>query len=146
MVVRGSIWSYFNLFWLDLAWAPAIGCFLAAVATSRPRFVVRVLDSRLPRSLGSCSYSLYLTHLPIVIAVSYGLVLGRVSYRDADVLRAGRDPAARDRVLRLSVRRCVRAPLPAAPRVGSAAAGDVGPAVAAAANRAGRRRRALAAR
>ena len=41
MVVRGSVWSYFNLFWLDLAWAPAIGCFLAAVATSRPRFVVR---------------------------------------------------------------------------------------------------------
>ena len=77
MVVKGSVWSYFNLFWLDLAWAPPIGCFLAAVATSRPRFVVRFLDSRMPRSLGSCSYSLYLTHAPIVIAVSYGLVLGR---------------------------------------------------------------------
>jgi len=79
MVVKGSVWSYFNLFWLDLAWAPAIGCFLAAVATSRPRFAVRFLGSRLPRSLGSCSYSLYLTHAPIVIAVSYGLVLGRVT-------------------------------------------------------------------
>jgi len=79
MVVKGSVWSYFNLFWLDLAWAPAIGCFLAAVATSRPRFVVRFLNSRMPRSLGSCSYSLYLTHAPIVIAVSYGLVLGRVT-------------------------------------------------------------------
>jgi peptidoglycan/LPS O-acetylase OafA/YrhL len=79
MVVKGAVWSYFNLFWLDLAWAPAIGCFLAAVATSRPRFVVRFLDSRMPRSLGSCSYSLYLTHGPIVIAVSYGLVLGRVT-------------------------------------------------------------------
>jgi peptidoglycan/LPS O-acetylase OafA/YrhL len=79
MVVMGSVWSYFNLFWLDLAWAPAIGCLLAAVATSRPRFVVQFLDSRLPRSLGSCSYSLYLTHLPIVIAVSFGLVLGRVA-------------------------------------------------------------------
>jgi peptidoglycan/LPS O-acetylase OafA/YrhL len=79
MLVKGSAWSYFNLFWLDLAWAPAIGCFLAAVATARPRLVVRFLDSRLPRSLGSCSYSLYLTHLPIVIAVSYGLVLGRVA-------------------------------------------------------------------
>jgi peptidoglycan/LPS O-acetylase OafA/YrhL len=78
MVVRGSVWSYFNLFWLDLAWAPAIGCFLAAVATSRPRLVVRFLDSRLPRNLGSCSYSLYLTHLPIVVAVSFGLVLSRV--------------------------------------------------------------------
>ena len=79
MVAMGSVWSYFNLFWLDLAWAPAIGCLLAAIATSRPRPVVRFLDSRLPRGLGSCSYSLYLTHLPIVIAVSYGLVLGRVA-------------------------------------------------------------------
>jgi peptidoglycan/LPS O-acetylase OafA/YrhL len=79
MVVKGYTWSNLNLFWLDLAWAPAIGCLLAAIATSRPRPVVRFLDSRLPRSLGSCSYSLYLTHLPIVIAVSYGLVLGRVA-------------------------------------------------------------------
>jgi peptidoglycan/LPS O-acetylase OafA/YrhL len=79
MVVRGSVWSNLNLFWLDLAWAPAIGCFLTGVATSRPRFVVRLLNSRIPRSLGSCSYSLYLTHLPIVIAVSYGLVQGHVA-------------------------------------------------------------------
>ena len=79
MVVKGSLWSNLNLFWLDLAWAPAVGCFLAAVATSRPRPVVRFLDGRLPRSLGACSYSLYLTHMPIVIAVSYGLVLGRVA-------------------------------------------------------------------
>jgi peptidoglycan/LPS O-acetylase OafA/YrhL len=79
MVVKGSTWSNLNLFWLDLAWAPAVGCFLAAIATSRPQPVVRFLDSLLPRSLGSCSYSLYLTHMPIVIAVSYGLVLGRVA-------------------------------------------------------------------
>jgi peptidoglycan/LPS O-acetylase OafA/YrhL len=79
MVVKGSVWSTLNLFWLDLAWAPAIGCFLTAVATSRPRFVVRLLDSRLPRSLGSCSYSLYLTHAPIVVAVSYGLVRVRLT-------------------------------------------------------------------
>jgi peptidoglycan/LPS O-acetylase OafA/YrhL len=79
MVVKGAAWSNRNLFWLDLAWAPAISCFLAAIATSRPRRVVRFLDSRLLRSLGSCSYSLYLTHMPIVIAVSYGLVVGRVA-------------------------------------------------------------------
>jgi peptidoglycan/LPS O-acetylase OafA/YrhL len=79
IVVKGSRWSNLNLFWLDLAWAPAVGCFLAAIATSRPRPVVRFLDSRLPRALGGCSYSLYLTHMPIVIAVSYGLVLGRVA-------------------------------------------------------------------
>ncbi len=79
IVIKGSAWSNLHLFWLDLAWAPALGCFLAAIATARPRPVVRFLSSRLPRSLGSCSYSLYLTHLPIVIAVSYGLVLGRVA-------------------------------------------------------------------
>jgi len=79
MGVKGAMWSNLNLFWLDLAWAPAVGCLLAAIATSRPRPVVRFLDSLLPRSLGSCSYSLYLTHSPIVIAVSYGLVLGRVA-------------------------------------------------------------------
>ncbi len=79
MVVKGPTWSSLNLFWLDLAWVPALGCFLAAVATSRPRFVVRFLSSRMPRSLGSCSYSLYLTHTPIVIAVSYGLVRGRMT-------------------------------------------------------------------
>jgi len=79
MVIKGSTWSNLNLFWLDLAWAPAVGCFLAAIATSRPQFVIRFLDGRLPRSLGACSYSLYLTHMPIVIAVSYGLVLGRVA-------------------------------------------------------------------
>src|SRR6266704_2400047 len=79
IVVKGSTWSNLNLFWLDLAWAPAVGCFLAAIATSRPRLVIRFLDGRLPRSLGACSYSLYLTHMPIVIAVSYGLVLGRVA-------------------------------------------------------------------
>ena len=79
MVIKGGTWSNSNLFWLDLAWAPALGCFLAAVATARPRFVVRFLDSRALRSLGSFSYSLYLTHLPIVMAVSYGLVLGRVA-------------------------------------------------------------------
>jgi len=79
MVVKGSMWSNLNLFWLDLAWAPALGCFLAAIATSRPRPVIRFLHGRVPRSLGACSYSLYLTHMPIVIAVSYGLVLGRVA-------------------------------------------------------------------
>jgi peptidoglycan/LPS O-acetylase OafA/YrhL len=78
IVVRGPAWSTGHLFWVDLAWAPAIGCFLAAVGTARPRPVVRFLSSGLPRALGSCSYSLYLTHLPIVIAVSYGLVLSRV--------------------------------------------------------------------
>jgi peptidoglycan/LPS O-acetylase OafA/YrhL len=78
IAVEGATWTNGHLLWVDLAWAPAIGCLLAAMATSRPRPVVRLLDTRALRGLGSFSYSLYLTHAPIVIAVAYGLVLGRV--------------------------------------------------------------------
>jgi peptidoglycan/LPS O-acetylase OafA/YrhL len=76
--IKGMAWSNANLFWVDLASAPAIGFMLVAIATGQPRFVVRFLNTRPLRSLGSFSYSLYLTHLPIVIAVAYGLVLPRV--------------------------------------------------------------------
>ena len=75
IVARGAVWTNTHLFWVDLAWGPAIGCLLAAIATMRPRRLVAALDVRPLRSLGSFSYSLYLTHAPIVIAVSYGLVL-----------------------------------------------------------------------
>ncbi|WAX57147.1 acyltransferase [Jatrophihabitans cynanchi] len=78
LAVKGTTWTNEHLFWVDLAWAPAVGSFLAALGTSRPRPVLRLLAARPLRSLGSFSYSLYLTHAPIVIAVSYGLVLGRV--------------------------------------------------------------------
>ncbi len=71
---QGSVWTIDNFFWVDLALGPAIGCLLAAVTTSRPRQLVRVLDTRPLRSLGSFSYSLYLTHAPIVIAVYYGVI------------------------------------------------------------------------
>jgi peptidoglycan/LPS O-acetylase OafA/YrhL len=74
----GSVWTNDNFFWVDIAFGPAIGCLLAAVATGRPRPLVRLLDARPLRSLGSFSYSLYLTHAPIVIAVYYGIVEGRV--------------------------------------------------------------------
>jgi peptidoglycan/LPS O-acetylase OafA/YrhL len=74
----GPVWTIDHIFWIDLALGPAIACLLAAVATDRPRPLVRLLDTRPLRSLGSFSYSLYLTHAPIVIAVYYGLVVGRV--------------------------------------------------------------------
>lgn len=75
---KGSVWTIDHFFWVDLAFGPAIGCVLAAVATDRPKPAVRLLDTRPLRRLGSFSYSLYLTHAPIVIAVYYGLVQGRV--------------------------------------------------------------------
>ncbi len=78
IAAAGSAWTLGHLLWIDLALAPALGCLLAAVATGRPKPLVRLLDTAPLRSLGSFSYSLYLTHLPIVIAVSYGIVAGRV--------------------------------------------------------------------
>jgi hypothetical protein len=64
------------LFWVDLALGPAIACLLAGVALGRPARVVRMLDVRPLRGLGSISYSLYLTHAPIVIALYFGLLAG----------------------------------------------------------------------
>jgi peptidoglycan/LPS O-acetylase OafA/YrhL len=75
---KGPVWTTDNLFWVDLGLGPAIGCLLAAMATRRPRPLVRLFDTRPLRRLGSFSYSLYLTHAPIVIAVYYGLLAGRV--------------------------------------------------------------------
>lgn len=74
----GSVWTADHFFWVDLALGPAMGCFLAAVATGRPGQLIRLLDARPLRHLGSFSYSLYLTHAPIVIAVYYGFMRGRV--------------------------------------------------------------------
>ncbi|MEU1011434.1 acyltransferase [Streptomyces sp. NPDC005890] len=68
-VVQGSVWTVNHYFWIDLAIAPAMTMLLAAVATGRPAVLVRLLTARPLRSLGSFSYSLYLIHLPIVLAV-----------------------------------------------------------------------------
>jgi peptidoglycan/LPS O-acetylase OafA/YrhL len=76
---RGRDWTDAHLFWVDLVLGSAIGCLLVAVGTGRPGLLVRLLDTRPLRRLGAFSYSLYLTHLPIVVAVYYGLLQGRFS-------------------------------------------------------------------
>jgi peptidoglycan/LPS O-acetylase OafA/YrhL len=75
----GSVWTLDHLLWVDLALGPAIGCLLAGLATGRPAPLLRVLDARPMRSLGLSSYSLYLTHGPIVVVVYERVVAGRVS-------------------------------------------------------------------
>jgi peptidoglycan/LPS O-acetylase OafA/YrhL len=72
---RGSVWTLDNLYWVDLTLAPAIACLLAGLATGRPAFLLRLLDARPLRALGLSSYSLYLTHGPIVVVVYELIVL-----------------------------------------------------------------------
>jgi peptidoglycan/LPS O-acetylase OafA/YrhL len=78
ILVQGSVWTLDHLFWVDLALGPAIACLLAGLATGRPTPLLRLLDARPIRSLGSSSYSLYLTHGPIVVFVYEEIVAGRI--------------------------------------------------------------------
>jgi peptidoglycan/LPS O-acetylase OafA/YrhL len=71
---QGTAWTYAHLYWVDLALAPAIACLLVALATGRPAPLLRLLDARPVRGLGGSSYSLYLTHAPIIAIVS-GLIV-----------------------------------------------------------------------
>jgi peptidoglycan/LPS O-acetylase OafA/YrhL len=75
---QGSVWTLDHLFWVDLTLGPAVGCLLAGLATGHPAPLLRLLDARPLRNLGSSSYSLYLTHGPIVVVVYEKVVAGRV--------------------------------------------------------------------
>jgi peptidoglycan/LPS O-acetylase OafA/YrhL len=76
---QGSVWTLGHLFWVDLALGPAIACLLAGLATGRLASLLRLLETRPIRSLGLSSYSLYLTHAPILIVVYEKVVAGRVA-------------------------------------------------------------------
>ena len=76
--LRGSVWTLDHLLWVDLALGPAVACLLAALATGGAPRLRRALDTRPLRGLGRSSYSLYLTHGPIVVVVCGKLVAGRV--------------------------------------------------------------------
>ena len=75
---QGSVWTIDHLFWVDLALGPAIACLLAGLATGRPARLLKLLDARPIRSLGMSSYSLYLTHAPILILVYELIVAGHI--------------------------------------------------------------------
>jgi peptidoglycan/LPS O-acetylase OafA/YrhL len=82
IVWQGSAWTLGHLYWVDLALAPAIACLLVSLATGRPASLVRLLDARPIRGLGNSSYSLYLTHAPI-IAIVYELIVARLFHPGA---------------------------------------------------------------
>ncbi|WP_433250264.1 acyltransferase family protein [Streptosporangium sp. CA-135522] len=69
IVIRGSVWTVEHYFWIDIALGPAVGLLLAGVVTGRPAPLVRLLDLRPIRTLGSFSYTLYLIHAPIVVVL-----------------------------------------------------------------------------
>jgi peptidoglycan/LPS O-acetylase OafA/YrhL len=77
--LQGSVWTLDHLFWVDIAFGPAVACLLAALATGHPAPLLRTLESTPIRNLGLSSYSLYLTHAPIVAIVYEKIVAGRVS-------------------------------------------------------------------
>jgi peptidoglycan/LPS O-acetylase OafA/YrhL len=79
IVFQGSVWTITNFYWIDLAVAPAIALLLAALATRRPAPLVWLLGTRPIRSLGTFSYSLYLVHAPIVVAVASRIVAPHVA-------------------------------------------------------------------
>jgi peptidoglycan/LPS O-acetylase OafA/YrhL len=80
---QGSRWMVGHYYWVDLAVAPAMTMFLLAVVSGRPAALIRLLDSRPLERLGSFSYSLYLIHLPIVVAISLKLVAPRLGHGTA---------------------------------------------------------------
>jgi peptidoglycan/LPS O-acetylase OafA/YrhL len=79
VVLQGQEWTVTHYFWVDLAVGPAVGLLLAGVATGHPAALVRLLNAPAVRKLGSFSYSLYLTHAPIVVVLSQMIVTPRVS-------------------------------------------------------------------
>ncbi|WP_433292444.1 acyltransferase family protein [Actinoplanes sp. CA-030573] len=75
---QGSRWMVHHYYWVDLAVAPAMTMLLLAVVSGRPAALIRLLDSRPLKRLGSFSYSLYLIHLPIVVVITLKLAIPRL--------------------------------------------------------------------
>jgi peptidoglycan/LPS O-acetylase OafA/YrhL len=75
IVVRGSVWTVYHYFWIDLAVIPAMVFLIMSVATGTAASLRRLLNTKPMRSLGSFSYSLYLVHLPIVMIISRKLAM-----------------------------------------------------------------------
>jgi peptidoglycan/LPS O-acetylase OafA/YrhL len=80
IAIAGPVWTVEHYFWVDLAAGPAVGMLLASVAVGRPAPLVSLLDTRPSRGLGSFSYSLYLTHAPVVVVVSQLVVVPKLGH------------------------------------------------------------------
>jgi len=73
VAAQGSVWTVGNFVWVDLALGPATALLLTGVAVGRPGPLVHLLETTPLQRLGACSYSLYLTHAPIVVMVNHAV-------------------------------------------------------------------------
>src|SRR5262249_4058562 len=78
IALLGSVWTVNHFYWVDIALGPAITLLLVAVANGRPVALVRLLNTRAGRGLGSFSYQLYLTHAPILLVIHNKLIAPHV--------------------------------------------------------------------
>lgn len=80
IAAMGSVWTFEHYFWVDLSVLPAMALLLAAIGAGGARRVSGALDAPPLRSLGGFSYSLYLIHAPIVVAVAALVVRPRLGW------------------------------------------------------------------
>ncbi len=80
IAVQGPLWTFDHYFWVDLAALPAMTLLLAAIGAGGARRLGGALDAPPLRSLGGFSYSLYLIHAPIVVALSELVVRPRFGW------------------------------------------------------------------
>ena len=79
IVLRGSVWTINNFYWVDIGLGVSVAMLFSGLAMGHPKWLVHVLDTGPIRSLGSFSYSLYLIHAPIVIVIYAKIVAPRVT-------------------------------------------------------------------
>jgi peptidoglycan/LPS O-acetylase OafA/YrhL len=80
IAAQGSLWTFGHYFWVDLTALPAMTLLLAAIGAGMAPRLSGALDTPPLRSLGGFSYSLYLIHAPIVVAVAELVVRPRLGW------------------------------------------------------------------
>lgn len=69
LVAAGSVWSIEHYFWVDLAVTVPVAFLLMGLSNGESPRLARMLDVRPVKALGGYSYSLYLVHAPVVVAI-----------------------------------------------------------------------------
>jgi peptidoglycan/LPS O-acetylase OafA/YrhL len=75
-IVHGSEWMVDRYFYVDLVFGVAVACVLCVLFTGGVPAARRVLASRPSIRLGAFSYSIYLIHGPIVVALDEHVISG----------------------------------------------------------------------